>query len=597
MSAQRIPGYWPRLAQARLSRRRTLKAGLGAGVGLSALSLLGCRQDDRSEALRNIITDPNAIIYNWQMPDETKDAVPGGVYRSVTTGDTGSFDPIKSSDFVTQVLASVVYETLLGFKSGPGLNPAEGLEIEGRLAEGYDVSRDATTFTFKLRPDVRFHDISPVSGRVMEIEDWRQSLERYLAISPFKENLVQIHDSTQYPDARTMTFKTKYPYAPAARLFASGTASFWVLPKEAAGGPMNPEQQVIGTAYRQLDKFQVSVTWEYKKNPLFRVKDRPFIDRWHYPIMPEYAQRFAQFIVGNVLEFTPRTQEVLQVQKDAPQTRMFKTDAGGSFGMIYFGQKDYETSPWRDDRVRQAMSMLIDRSALRAHFSNSSEFAAAGFPTDDRWHTHVKAGLVEYWLDPAQDKLGPASKFFKYDVAEARKLMSAAGFPNGIGEIDCYYATPATLGRDHGERVVITLDMFEKSGLVKPNRFDKPYLEALNNYYLKRDFQGLVLTPEFTFVDVDLELFGYYHSRGNRFKLIERDARVDDMIEKQRTELDSAKRISIIQDFQKYMAEKMYVIPWDGVSSGFTFKWPWIRNSAYPGWNEWLSADMPRRNG
>lgn len=590
-----MKNYWSRLTAGRISRRRALTGAATAGVGLAALGLVGCRSDSRPQ-LANVIDDPNAIIYTWQLPDDSRDAVPGGIYKGVTTGDTGNFDPIRSNDFVTQVLASVVYETLLGFKTGPGINPADGLEIEGRLAASYEVSNDATTYTFRLAPDVRFHDIPPVNGRAMVIDDWRLSLQRYMEISPFRENLVEIHQSNSYPDSQTMVFRTKYPYSPAARLFASGNASFWVLPKEAADGTMAADQQVIGTAYRQLDRFQPSVTWEYKKHPNFRIKDRPYIDRWHFPIIPEYAQRFAQFLVGNVLEFTPRTQEVLQVRQDAPQTRMFKTDPGGGFGLIYFGNAEFNTSPWRDDRVRKALSMLINRPAMREHFSNSGTFAQAGFPIDDRFHTHVKAGLSAYWLDPAKDELGPASKWFKYDPAEARALMSAAGYPNGIGEVDCYYATPATLGRDHGERVQITTDMWEQSGLVRPRRNDRPYVQALNDYYLNRNFKGLVLTPEFTYVDIDLEIFAYYHSRGNRYKLNQHDPQVDSMIERQRSELDNSKRIQIIHEFQKYMADKMYVIPWDGVSSGFTFKWPWIRNASNPGHSQWLSADMPRRN-
>lgn len=587
--------YWSSIVGQRLSRRRALVGGATAGAGLAAMSLVGCRSSETQ--LSNVIDDPNAIIYSWQLPDDSRNAVPGGIYKGVTTGDTGSFDPIRSNDFVTQVLAAVVYETLLGFKTGPGLNPADGLDIEGRLAASYEVSSDATTFTFKVNPDVRYHNIPPVSGRVQEIEDWRQSLQRYLRVSPFRENLMEIHDSNSYPDSQTLVFKTKYPYSPAARLFASGNASFWVLPKEAAdGGPMNAEQQVIGTAYRQLDKFQPSVTWEYKRHDNFRVKDRPLIDRWHFPIIPEYAQRFAQFLVGNVLEFTPRTQEVLQVRQDASTARMFKTDPGGGYGLIYFGNADFANSPWRDERVRKALSMLINRPALRAHFSNSDEFARSGLPTDDRFHTHVKAGLGAYWLDPMKDQLGAASKWFKYDVAEARSLMAAAGYANGIGEIDCYFATPATLGRDHGERVQITTDFWEQSGLVRPRRHDRPYVQALNDYYLNRDFKGLVLTPEFTYVDIDLELFAYYHSRGNRYKLNEKDAQVESMIERQRSEMDNEKRVQIIHDFQKHMADKMYVIPWDGVSSGFTFKYPWLRNGSNPGHSQWLSEDMPRRN-
>ena len=130
--------------------------------------------------------------------------------------------------------------------------------------------------------------------------------------------------------------------------------------------------------------------------------------------------------------------------------------------------------------------------------------------------------------------------------------------------------------------------------LVKRNI--QPYPTALRDFYLSRDFYGITITPDFTEVDVDIELYSYFHSKGSRTKMVEVDPKVDDFIMRQRSELDEAKRFAIVQEFQKYMAKKMYSVPVDGGSSGFTFKWPWIRNSVWPGWNEFLSADMPRRN-
>jgi ABC-type transport system substrate-binding protein len=357
---------------------------------------------------------------------------------------------------------------------------------------------------------------------------------------------------------------------------------------------MNTDTQVIGTRWMQLDKFEPSVTWEYKKHPYWRA-GTPFIDRWHYPIIPEYAQRYAQFLVGNVYEFTPRAQEVLQTRKDAPEARMFRTQVGTGWGMIFFGLRDFESAPWRDERVRKALSMLIDRGPMRAHFSNSEEYAAAGLPQDVRWHGHVKSGWTAFWLNPEKDELGAASQFWKDDVAEAKKLLAAAGHPDGI-ELDVAYTTTPLYGADHPERCQITMDMWNQSGLVKLKPTLMEYQPYLANIYQKRDFRGAALQPEFTYVDIDQELYNTWHAKGGRFKGFP-DPRVDSLVEAQRKELDDKKRIGIIQDLQRHMAEKFYWIPWDGTSSGFTFRWPYVHNSAWPGWNEWLAADTPKRNG
>jgi ABC-type transport system substrate-binding protein len=585
--------FWRRTRN-RISRRQALAGSAAVGLGVAASALVGCRSEDGEGG--GAAAGDRSLPYSWQLPDETRDAVPGGTYAGITTGDTGSLDPFTSGDFVTQVVADVIYETLLAWEAGPGFDPSLERNIVGRLAESYSAP-DATTFTFKLRPNVRFHDVQPVSGRAMDIEDWRQSLTRFLATSPYRANLRGIIEKDEYPDSQTMVLKLRMPYAPAARLFTSGTASFLVMPKEAVDGPMDPRQQAIGTNFRQLDKFQPSVVWEYKKHPNFWRTGKPYMDRWRYPIIPEYSQRYAQFTVGNVLEFAPRRSDIALLRKDVPNARVLRTDISGSYSKIYFGPKEYQTRPWGDERVRQALSMLLDRKAMRSYFDNGVELGAAGFPVASRWHTHVRSDRTLFWLDPEKDQLGDISKAFKFDVAEAKKLMAAAGYPDGLGRMDTFWTTHPSFGAEHGERITITMDMWDKSGLVKVNGTNLPFEVAYRDYYWQRTFQGLGVTPVNTAVDVDLELYQFFHSQGSLSLMNEEDPKVDDFIEKQRAELDLEKRVGIIHEFQKYMARKMYTIPWDGASSGYTFLAPWIRNRGWPAWNQWLSPDMPRRDG
>jgi peptide/nickel transport system substrate-binding protein len=579
----------------RLSRRRLVALG---GSTAAALALAACSGDDKKDGsgTSGQVTDvpgKDAVAYTWQLPDETAQAVPGGVYRGVTTGEVTTFDPVKSTSFTTQVLAASVYETLLRLKTGPGIDPTLGLEVEGRLAESFEIAPDAQQITFKMRPNVRFHNAPPVNGRVLDIDDWRLSLERFLAQSPYRANLAELLDKQEFPDERTMLLKLKRPYASIARLFTSGTATFWTLPKEAAEGGMNTDTQAIGTYHMQLDTFEPSVTWEYKKHLYWR-QGTPFIDRWQFPIIPEYAQRAAQFKVGNIFEFTPRAQEVLVTRNDVPDARMFRTDVGTGWGVLFFGRKDFESAPWRDERVRRALSMMLDRGPMRAHFSNSEEFQAAGLPQETRWHSHVKGYWTGFWLNPETDQLGPASVSFKYDPAEAKKLLAAAGYPDGF-ELDFWYTDTPLYGADHAERCQITIDMLQKAGVkVRPNLME--YQAYLSQAYQRRDFRGIAPQPEFTYTEIDLELYNTYHSAGGRFKSVA-DPHVDQLIEAQRRELGPAKRAAIIHDLQKHLAAKMYTIPWDGTHSGFIFRWPWLRNNAWPGWNQWLTADTPKRNG
>src|SRR6266849_7832350 len=73
--------------------------------------------------------------------------------------------------------------------------------------------------------------------------------------------------------------------------------------------------------------------------------------------------------------------------------------------------------------------MLLDRDLLIDVFYNVSKFEKAGLPMDARWHSHFGAGEPPYWIDPKpqNSKLGEGAAYFKYNVAEAKKQMQAAG--------------------------------------------------------------------------------------------------------------------------------------------------------------------------
>jgi peptide/nickel transport system substrate-binding protein len=604
-------GYWERFASGRLTRRRALAGAATLGAGAAALSLVGCGGGDGGAAKgKGTIDDPSAIIYTWQTPDTTAEAVPGGLHKAITSSNiTGGFDIATTSSFTTLAVASVAYEELLMGNPGPGIDPnsAEGRKIQGRLAESFEVSGDAITYTFKVRPNVKFHNLAPVNGRAMDVDDWRTTLTRIMDVSPLlKGTLNELIDKLEYPDSRTMVVKLKAPNVGFLRILTGGSGSFYVMPKELNQDTERAGVQPIGTSARVLVKTLPGVGREYRAHADYW-QGKPFMDGWVLPLVPEYANQYAQFVTGAIFSFTPRQTDVLQLRKDtaslAPQ--MLKGDPPGSYRVNFFGLKEFETAPWRDDRVRKAMRMAVDWDAVRAHFSGSDEFEAAGIPVESLTPTHVKSGGTgrPYWLDPKEGKLGGGlDKFFLFDLVEAKKLMTAAGHGNGI-EIDVYMNGGTEYGTAvYPELVQIHVDQWAKSGLFKATIHRPPYSEFLPNYYRDRNFKGMVIEqPEFTYNEIGLELFNWYHSRGQRLKLPfpqgSGDPKVDEFIDKQFREADDNKRASLIAEFQRYMADKMYAFPGDGVSGGFGFRHQWYKNTAWQEHKHWIAPNAPNRSG
>lgn len=544
----------------------------------------------------------NGFPKGWQVADETAAAVPGGIYPSASTAEyTGGFDAIASTNFTTQAVANAVYELLLRRKTGPGIDNNLDLDVEGSLAESFQVAPDGMSIALKLRQGVKFHNAVPVNGRTMDIDDWRTSMERYLALNSYRSVLQGVLDSVQYPDATTMVVKTKFPYAPLAKLFSSTTASPFIMPKESSGGAMDPAKTAIGTAAQMFDKYTPSSTIEYKKHDQYWRQGRPFMDRFQYPIVVDYAQRYAQFVAGNIAVFTPTQDSVVQAKKDVPTANIYRSSIPKANWIGWYGLKDFDSQPYRDPRVRQAISMMFDRAGFAAQFNNDDVLKKAGLSTHEvRWQTAVSGGQGSYWLDPQKNQLSDASKFWQFDLTAANQLLDAAGYRNGF-TLDVWNNGGGNYGSTYEPKVQVTIDMFQASGRIKVVRHTPPYMpDWYNNIYnsATRDFVGIGFwTNNLVDPDVDQELFATWHSgAGNTFKGI-KDQMVDDLIQKQRVELDQQKRIGVIQDLQKYMATQMYALPWDPLSDSFYFQWPWLHNAGWPLYNQWIGSDKPHRSG
>lgn len=174
--------------------------------------------------------------------------------------------------------------------------------------------------------------------------------------------------------------------------------------------------------------------------------------------------------------------------------------------------------------------------------------------------------------------------------------MEAAGYKDAV-DMEFTMHSGAEYGTRYSDTGPLIVDQLNKSGLFKVKTNRPTYSDFLPNIYNKRDYKGVAYQEEFVYAEVDGDLFNWYHSKGSRFKWgfpgQTGDPKLDDMIMQQRREMDDKKRTAIIADIQKYMALSMMMVPGDGVSSGFTFQWPALRNTAWPGYLQYVDTDQP----
>jgi ABC-type transport system substrate-binding protein len=603
--------YRSNVLKRQTSRRRLLAATGATTVSAALLAACGgggggeLKVDDAASARQ-----PGTVWFeknNWKLADETKQAVRGGIYRAHRADDVeGHLDlmtqPTNQPGFIGHTHEPLMFRT-----RGPGIDPGSVAASvpTGALAEAWEISPDGTTVTFTMRQGVKWHPVAPTNGRVMDMEDWRTCHEKHMAVGSLKAALTLILDKAEWPDQRHMVWKFKNPYAAITSAIWQNLVIYALQPKELNANMALAEVTSIGTGYKILDKLERSVRVEFRKHAEYWGGD-PFIERWHQPILPEYANRYAQFVSGNIMDFTPTARDVLAMAKDAPETVIVAQPIpDNNVTRLRFGHLTAQDRPWKDPRVRIAIRQSMDFKSVGEFLANKSGLDAAGIPIEVSPMTHLNQDPT-FWLNPEKDELGPLSAHYNYSPAEAKKMTTAAGYSEPIE------ATIIAL-QEEGEVPEVDqllIDSWSRSGTFKVN------VNLLRNA-LEHDSckffgacDGLV-TQSGSSGEADRFIFRDYHSEGNlpRGPQAYPDPRLDALAVTQRQEMDPQKRLELLKDFQRLAAELMPTIPGRHLYTSLGFRWPWLHNinhgesgSPPAGWPvsgghlQWLDKDMPNRD-
>ena len=249
-------------------------------------------------------------------------------------------------------------------------------------------------------------------------------------------------------------------------------------------------------------------------------------------------------------------------------------------------------SPFRDERLRQAASMLIDRNLFIDTFYNTQAFEKSGLSTPRRWHTVIPVGYDDFWLDP-QDakKFGENYKYYAYNPAEAKKLVQAA--TGGKGVDTEFIWTANGYGAEFNRMAEVLHQMWTSTGDFRMKNVNPDYQSEWRPRFNRNygQYSGISMgsagsgTP-----DVDGQIIARLHSGDNeRTGHVAEDGKPDQTLEKliadQRKELDLKKRQALIYEIQRYSAKKMYWLMDAGEALGFALAWPWLGNwRVYRSW-------------
>jgi peptide/nickel transport system substrate-binding protein len=485
---------------------------------------------------------------------------------SLRLWDPPHFDHMLTISYKTNIALSFTHSRLVKHRTGPNVVPGT-FPLEGDLAESWTQPNE-TTYVFKLRRGVRWHNKPPVNGRELTADDVRYSIERFLTVKGnANAYMLRSVDKVEAVDTHTVKFTLKEPFAWFLDMLASPMAVA-IVAREAIEkfGDMKKPEAVIGTGPWMLDSYRPNVGYTLVRNPTYFLPNLPHIERVEATVDEDNASRIASFLAGKydlgwefpgVINRTDWVQirDALKHKRPNLRTAEFPANVMSHISMRT------DQKPFSDVRVRQAMSLAIDRQGI---LDATAEGVGVFNPA-------VPAALRD-WSLPI-DQLGEGAKYFKHDPKEAKRLLAAAGYPNGFPASLCFTTYGSTVLVDSMQLVVKYL----KDVGIDAKVDQKEYGAYIASCFVGK-FDSMTYGPQTPFLEPDNFLFAQYYPGEPKNQSHINDPVLADLLVKQRRTFDVAKRREIIHEIQRYLAKQQYYVQmasgvyvgvWDGALKNY----------------------------
>jgi peptide/nickel transport system substrate-binding protein len=340
----------------------------------------------------------------------------GGVLH-IATSIKPDTDPVRIRDSEW----NVVWDELLEWEAQWYFPEVQTIPtIRKNLAESW-VMVDPSTWDFKLKQGVKFHNIPPVNGREMTAEDVKYSYDLLRGKPGWGASEVK---SVEVLDKYAVRFRLNLPLTDFPRIHTDGTVPV-IVPREAVEAPGGLQKNPIGTGPFILKEFVPGEGALMLRNPNYHLRDKdgnqlPYLDAVRYIFTRTESAQIALYRAGQVdLMRLSRIDTLNQLLKTIPDTSLYRVPSFGWAGYgVWFNLKK---KPFDDVRVRQALSMAIDRDTALEVINSSDGSLYGPFP----WALAGFTDRSEY----TYKNLGPN---YQYNPKRARELLAEAGIPPGF---------------------------------------------------------------------------------------------------------------------------------------------------------------------
>src|SRR3989449_3365479 len=339
----------------------------------------------------------------------------GGVLLAAIGADAPSLDPHQEQTFATLQPVAPLYSTLLQ------IDPYSYPNVIGDVASEWKIAPDGLTYTFRIRPGIRFHDGSPLTAA-----DVKATHDKILFPPAGVRSIRQHHysavASVEAPDPGTVVFKLKFP---SASLLANlANPNNVIFPKKYLDKDPNYfKNNVVGSGPFKFKSYTRGSTFEAERNPDYFIKDRPYLNGYKFFISTETSVRAAAIRSGRAyIEF--RDLPLAEVEAIRKQLGDKVVVQQTPFVLHFDIAMNNTVKPFTDVRVRKALTLGLDRytggRVLHA-LTGLRDVGALARPG------------TEWAMSPAElEKLPGFGRDAEKNRAEAKTLLAEAGYPNGF---------------------------------------------------------------------------------------------------------------------------------------------------------------------
>lgn len=457
----------------------------------------------------------------------------GGTLTSLLTPEPAILVVGVNNQAPTLIAGSKIFQGLLRY--------SQSLEPLPELAQSWSLSDDKRLYTFKLQPNVKWHDARPMTS-----EDVVFSIMKFhMELAPRARGIFSKIKEARTPDPLTVELVLDAPFEPFLLMFDATAAA--IMPKHIYEGTdyrNNPDnQRAIGTGPFKLAEWQRGNFIRLRRHEEYWKPGQPYLDEIVYRIVPDSQSRALALQTGQVLMSASGDIEPFDVPRFQSQANVDVVTKGWEyFSPLMWLELNHRVKPLDDVRVRQAISMAVDRDfVLRRLWFNVGKTARGPISSTTRF---FDAGL-------------PA---LKYDPKAAAGLLDAAGLkPNAQGIrfqlrhlVLPYGEVWSRLGEYlrtafKAVGIELVLESTDTGGWAR-RVADWDYDTTINYLY---QYGDPTLGVERTYVSTNIQKITFTNTGGYR------NEKVDELFTRGRTAAAPADRQAAFSEVQRLLVEEM----------------------------------------